>query len=164
MNYQYVINLDNFWSIEITIQLAKMIQYTYLPLCFWKDASPGGGGGGRGGVKKSESCCANTSITLEKTKYKHQTKVSFFKSSYCYLFLLKRSFYYMFFMTPKVNCIVTCCSVSTYKIDKWKKETWTEHSPKAEGNYYKKKRDCLECKPSFHLHTFPGTNRRNVRN
>ena len=121
-------------------------------------------GGGRGGGKKSESCCANTSITLEKTKYKHQTKASFFKSSYCYLLLLKRSLYYMFFMTPKVNCIVTCCSVSTYKIDKWKKETWTEHSPKAEGNYCKKKRDCLECKPSFHLHALPGTNRGNVRN
>ena len=61
----------------------------------------------------------------------------------------------MFFIVPKVNCSVIGCSNSTYKINKWKKETYTDHNLEAEGSY-KKKGDCLECKPPFHLHTFPG--------
>ena len=56
---------------------------------------------------------------------------------------------------PKVNCSVIGCSNSTYKINKWKKETCTQYNLEAEGNC-KKKGDCLECKPPFHLHTFPG--------
>ena len=56
---------------------------------------------------------------------------------------------------PKVNCSVIGCSNSTYKMNKWKKETCAEHNLKAEGNC-EKKADCLECKPLFHLHTFPG--------
>ena len=35
------------------------------------------------------------------------------------------------------------------------RETCKEHKLKAEGNF-KKKGDCVECKPLFHLHTFPG--------
>ena len=54
-----------------------------------------------------------------------------------------------------MNCSVIGCSNTTYKINKWKKETCTEHNLEAEGNC-KKKGDCLECKPRFHLHTFPG--------
>ena len=54
---------------------------------------------------------------------------------------------------PKVNCSVVGCSNSAYKINKWKKETCTEHKLVAEGNC-KKKGDCLECKPPFHLNTF----------
>ena len=57
---------------------------------------------------------------------------------------------------PKINCSVTGCSNSTYKINKWKKETCTEHNLETEGNC-KKNRDCTECKPPVHLHTFPGT-------
>ena len=56
---------------------------------------------------------------------------------------------------PKVNCSVTGCLSSTYKINKWKKETCTEHNLEAEGNC-KKKVDCIECRSPFHLHTFPG--------
>ena len=56
---------------------------------------------------------------------------------------------------PKANYSVIGCSNSTYKINKWKKETCTEHNFETEGNC-KKKGDCLECKPPFHLHTFPG--------
>ena len=55
----------------------------------------------------------------------------------------------------KVNCSVVGCSKSTYKINKWKTETSTEHNPEAEDNC-KRKGDCLECKPPFHLHSFPG--------
>ena len=33
---------------------------------------------------------------------------------------------------PKLNCSVGC-SNSTYKINKWKKETCTEHNLEAEG-------------------------------
>ena len=57
---------------------------------------------------------------------------------------------------PKVNRSVTGCSNSTSKINKWKKKTCREHNLEAEGNC-KKKGDCLECKPPFHLYTFPGT-------
>ena len=53
---------------------------------------------------------------------------------------------------PKVNCVIGC-SNSTYKINKWKKETSTERNLEDEGNC-KKKGDCLECKLPFHLHTF----------
>ena len=35
-----------------------------------------------------------------------------------------------------------------------KKEACTEHNLEGKGNC-KKKGDCLECKPPFHLHTFP---------
>ena len=42
-----------------------------------------------------------------------------------------------------------------HKINKWKKETCTEHNLEAQGNC-QKKGDCLECKPPLHLHTFPG--------
>ena len=56
---------------------------------------------------------------------------------------------------PKVNCGVIGCSNTTYKINKWKKETCTKQKLEAEGNC-KKKGDCLECKPPFHIHTFPG--------
>ena len=56
---------------------------------------------------------------------------------------------------PKVNCSVIGCVNSTYKINKCKKETCAEHNLEAEGNY-KKKVYYLECKPPFHLHTFPG--------
>ena len=56
---------------------------------------------------------------------------------------------------PKVNLSVIDYSNSTYEINKWKKETCTERNLEAEGNC-KKKGDCLECKPAFHLHTFPG--------
>ena len=55
---------------------------------------------------------------------------------------------------PKVNCRVIGCSNSTYKINKWKKETCPEHNLEAEGNC-KKKGNWLERKPPFHLHTFP---------
>ena len=44
---------------------------------------------------------------------------------------------------------------STYKINKWKKESCTEHNLEAEGNC-KKKEDCIEWKLPFDLHTFPG--------
>ena len=56
---------------------------------------------------------------------------------------------------PKVNYSVIGCSNSTYKMNKWKKETCAEHNFEAKGNC-EKKGDCLECKPPFHLHTFPG--------
>ena len=55
----------------------------------------------------------------------------------------------------KVNCSTIRCSNITNKINKWKKETCTEHNLEAEGNC-KKKGDYLECKPPFHLHNFPG--------
>ena len=42
------------------------------------------------------------------------------------------------------------------KLTNGKNETCTEHNPDAEGNC-KKKQDCLKCKPSFHLHSFPGS-------
>ena len=54
---------------------------------------------------------------------------------------------------PKVNCSVIGCSNSTCKITKWKKETCTEHNLEVKGNC-KKKENCLECKPPFHLPTF----------
>ena len=38
--------------------------------------------------------------------------------------------------------------------NRWKKETCKEHNLEADGNC-KKKGDCLESKPPFHLHTFP---------
>ena len=38
----------------------------------------------------------------------------------------------------KVNFRVIGCSNSTYKINKWKKETCTEHNLEAEGNCKKK--------------------------
>ena len=41
------------------------------------------------------------------------------------------------------------------KLTDGKKETCTKHNLEAKGNC-KKKGDCLECKPLFHLHTFPG--------
>ena len=44
---------------------------------------------------------------------------------------------------PKVNRVFGC-SNSTYKINKWKKETRTEYNLEAKGNC-KKKGDCLEC-------------------
>ena len=56
---------------------------------------------------------------------------------------------------PKVNSSVIGCSNSTYKINKRKKETCTEHNLKAEGNC-KKKGDCVEFKPPIHVYTFPG--------
>ena len=56
---------------------------------------------------------------------------------------------------PKVNLSVIDYSNSTYEINKSKKETCTECNLEAEGNC-KKKVDCHECKPPFHLHTFPG--------
>ena len=49
------------------------------------------------------------------------------------------SFEYVFFIIPKVNCSVIGCSNSTYKINKWKKETCTEHNLDAEGNCIKKR-------------------------
>ena len=55
----------------------------------------------------------------------------------------------------KVNCSVIGCSDSTCEINKWKKEICAEHNLKAEGNC-KKRRVCLEYKPSFNLHAFPG--------
>ena len=64
-------------------------------------------------------------------------------------------FKYMSFIISKVNCSVIGCSRGAYKINKWKKETCTEHNLETEGNC-KKKGDCLEYKPPFHLHTFPG--------
>ena len=54
----------------------------------------------------------------------------------------------------KVNCSVIGCSDSTYEINKWKKETCAEHNLKAEGNC-KKRRDCLEYKPSFTCFSWP---------
>ena len=39
---------------------------------------------------------------------------------------------------PKVNCSVIGCSNSTYKISKWKKETFAEHNLEAEGNWGRK--------------------------
>ena len=56
---------------------------------------------------------------------------------------------------PKVNCNIMSCSNSTYKINKWKKETCAEHNLEAEGNCIKKGY-CLKYKPPFYLHTFPG--------
>ena len=56
---------------------------------------------------------------------------------------------------PKVNCSLIGCSNSTYKFNKWKKETCTKHNLKPEGNCMKKV-DCLEWKPPFHLHNFRG--------
>ena len=56
---------------------------------------------------------------------------------------------------PKVNLSAIDYSNSTYEINKSKKETCTECNLEAESNC-KKKVDCLECKPPFHLHTFPG--------
>ena len=50
---------------------------------------------------------------------------------------------------PKVNSSVIGCSNSTYKTNKMKKETCTEHNLKAEGN-------CVEFKPPFHVYNFPG--------
>ena len=66
-----------------------------------------------------------------------------------------RSFWYIFFIIPKVNCSIIGCSNSTYKINKWKKRNlhrthpwgWTAETKS------KKKGDCLEYKPPFHLHT-----------
>ena len=54
---------------------------------------------------------------------------------------------------PKVNRSVIGCSSNIYKINKWKKKTCTKHNPEAKG---KKKVDCLESKPPFILHFFPG--------
>ena len=56
---------------------------------------------------------------------------------------------------PKVNCNVIGCSNSTYKINKWKKETCTKHNLETEGNGAKRK-GTLESKQPFHLHTCPG--------
>ena len=39
---------------------------------------------------------------------------------------------------PKVNCSVIRCSSSSYKINKWKKETCIEHNPEADSNCKKK--------------------------
>ena len=54
---------------------------------------------------------------------------------------------------PKVNCSVIGYSNSTYKINKRKKETCTEHNLEAGDDNFKTKGDCLQCKPSFHLQT-----------
>ena len=62
---------------------------------------------------------------------------------------------YISSIMPKVNCNVFGCSNSTYKINKSKKETCTEHNLEAEGDC-KNKGGCLEYKPPFYLHTFPG--------
>ena len=59
----------------------------------------------------------------------------------------------------KVNYSVTGCSNSTYKINKWKKETSTEHNFAAEG---KGKENCLESKPPFHLHIFIASVKRSM--
>ena len=48
----------------------------------------------------------------------------------------------------KVNCSVVGCSKSTYKINKWKTETSTEHNPEAEDNC-KRKGDCLSVNHHF---------------
>ena len=61
----------------------------------------------------------------------------------------------MFLIIQKLDCSFIGCSNRTYKINKWKNETCTEHNVEAEGNC-KKKGDCLECTPPFHLHSFPG--------
>ena len=71
-----------------------------------------------------------------------------------------RTFWYISSIMPKVNCSVTGCSNSTYwLLTYWiglgcSNQTCAEHNLEAEGNC-KKKWDCLECKPPFHLHTFP---------
>ena len=36
----------------------------------------------------------------------------------------------------KVNCSVIGCSNSTYKCNKWKKDTCTKHNLEAEGNWH----------------------------
>ena len=60
---------------------------------------------------------------------------------------------------PKVNCSVIGCSNSTYwLLTYWiglgcSNQSCTEHNLEAGGNC-KKKGNCLQCKPPFHLHTF----------
>ena len=55
----------------------------------------------------------------------------------------------------KVNCSVTDCSNSTYKLNKYKKQPSNEHNLETKNNC-KKKGVCLKCKPPFRLHTFHG--------
>ena len=64
-----------------------------------------------------------------------------------------RGFWYKFFIMPKVNCSVIGCSNSTYNINNWQKEAFSEHNLEVEGTC-NKIGNCLEWKPQFHLHTF----------
>ena len=50
---------------------------------------------------------------------------------------------------PKVNCNVIGCSNSTYKINKWKKETCTKHILEAEGNTARRKGTVLNVNNRF---------------
>ena len=50
---------------------------------------------------------------------------------------------------PKVNCNFIGCSNSTYKINKWKKETCTKHNLETEGNGAKRKGTVLNVNNRF---------------
>ena len=97
-------------------------------LCFWKHASPRG---------------IKIRVMLRFLPY-HLRKQSKGKPQ----FSNHRSFHYISFIISKVNCSVIGYWNSTYKINKWKKETCTEHNLEAEGNC-KKKGYYLECKLPF---------------
>ena len=56
---------------------------------------------------------------------------------------------------PQANCSVIGCSNSTYKIKKLKKKLAQNRTLKLKVTA-RREGDCLECKPSFHLHTCPG--------
>ena len=56
---------------------------------------------------------------------------------------------------PKVNCAVIGCTISTYRLNKWKKEVCNEH----EQNISSK--ECSLCEKPFLFYKFPAAKQKN---
>ena len=50
---------------------------------------------------------------------------------------------------PKVNCALISCTISTYRLNKWKKEVCNEHEQNV------RRKECSLCETLFLLYKFP---------